>query len=185
MFCLNSTFIYLWAIYIFLGSICLFCCSQIQADWSWEYIIRSHVHQCRNWKQGRALSFLGIHKSDFRYSEYGRRVFQVLVLVSQGSCISPKARTITNFLKSAIQYSIFETFSTENLLCYNPNFQTSSVWFKKGLINLPPKTRRLIRCKKNKEKWPHYSVRLNICIQFLLRSLGPDLYSKTRFFHCL
>jgi hypothetical protein len=29
------------------------------------------MHECRNWERGRAVSFLGIHKSDFRYSEDG------------------------------------------------------------------------------------------------------------------
>jgi hypothetical protein len=27
-----------------------------------------HVHECRNWERGRPVSFLGIHKSYFRYS---------------------------------------------------------------------------------------------------------------------
>jgi hypothetical protein len=26
------------------------------------------MHECRNWERGRAVSFLGIHKLDFRYS---------------------------------------------------------------------------------------------------------------------
>ncbi len=38
------------------------------ADWSWEYINRTQIHECRNWEQGPAVSFLGIHESDFRYS---------------------------------------------------------------------------------------------------------------------
>jgi hypothetical protein len=39
-----------------------------QADRSWEYINRSHIHECRNWERGRAVSLLEIPKSDFRYS---------------------------------------------------------------------------------------------------------------------
>jgi hypothetical protein len=31
-------------------------------------INRSQTHECRNWERGCAVSFLGIHKSDFRYS---------------------------------------------------------------------------------------------------------------------
>ncbi len=30
---------------------------------------RSQIHECRNWKQGRAVSFLGMYVSNFRYSE--------------------------------------------------------------------------------------------------------------------
>ncbi len=36
-----------------------------------EYINRSKIHECRNWKGGRTVSFLGIHKSDFRCSVLG------------------------------------------------------------------------------------------------------------------
>jgi hypothetical protein len=28
------------------------------------YIIRSQIHECENWERDRAVSFLGIHKSD-------------------------------------------------------------------------------------------------------------------------
>ncbi len=30
----------------------------------WEYINLSQVHECGNWERGRAVSFLGTHKSD-------------------------------------------------------------------------------------------------------------------------
>jgi hypothetical protein len=30
----------------------------------WEYLNRSQIHESGNWEQGRAVSFLGIHKSD-------------------------------------------------------------------------------------------------------------------------
>ncbi len=58
IFCLPifpiSTFMYLWVIYIFPGSACLFfCCCQIKADLSWDYINRKKIHECRNWEQGR------------------------------------------------------------------------------------------------------------------------------------
>jgi hypothetical protein len=41
-----------------------------QGDRSLEYINRSQIHACWNWKRGRAVSFLEILKSDFRYSVY-------------------------------------------------------------------------------------------------------------------
>jgi hypothetical protein len=34
------------------------------------YINRSQIHECRNWKRGCAVSFLGIMVSDFRYSVF-------------------------------------------------------------------------------------------------------------------
>jgi hypothetical protein len=34
----------------------------------WEYINCSQTHKCGNWVYGRAISFLGIHKWDFRCS---------------------------------------------------------------------------------------------------------------------
>jgi hypothetical protein len=37
-------------------------------DRSWEYINRSQTHECRNCDWVRAISFLGIHKWDFRCS---------------------------------------------------------------------------------------------------------------------
>ncbi len=63
------TFMYLWAIYILTGSVCLFCCSQIgRPALGIQYINRSQIHEWRNWERGREVSFLGIHKLDFRYS---------------------------------------------------------------------------------------------------------------------
>ncbi len=62
-----STFICLWAIYIFPWSICLFCCRKY-VDRSWEYRNLSQTHECGNWGWGRAIPREGIHKWDFRCS---------------------------------------------------------------------------------------------------------------------
>jgi hypothetical protein len=51
-----STLMYLWAIYIFPRSLCLFCCCKI-GERSWEYINRSQIHECRNWERGTQLHF--------------------------------------------------------------------------------------------------------------------------------
>ncbi len=68
MFCLPvTTLIYLWEIYIFPGSVCLFCCRKY-VDWSWEYINHSQTHECENWDWGRAIPRIGIHKWFFRCS---------------------------------------------------------------------------------------------------------------------
>jgi hypothetical protein len=37
-------------------------------DRSWVYINRSQTHECGNWDWGCAISFLGMHKCDFRCS---------------------------------------------------------------------------------------------------------------------
>ncbi len=42
-------------------------CSSIQADRSWEYINRSQTHECGNWDCCRAIPFLRIFVSNFRY----------------------------------------------------------------------------------------------------------------------
>jgi hypothetical protein len=62
-----STFMCLWAIYIFPRSICLFCCRKY-VDRSWEYLNRSQTRECGNCDRGRAIPRKGIHKWDFRCS---------------------------------------------------------------------------------------------------------------------
>ncbi len=72
MFCLPvPTLIYLWEIYIFPGSVHLFCYGKY-VDQSWEYINRSQTHECGNWDWGRAIPRKGIHKCDFPCSVYIR-----------------------------------------------------------------------------------------------------------------
>ncbi len=64
------TFMYLWEIYRFPGSVCLFCCSRI--DWPILGIYKSfadtQIHLCGNWERGGAVSILGIHKLDLLHS---------------------------------------------------------------------------------------------------------------------
>ncbi len=38
------TYMFLWTIYVFPWSICLFCCRTLGMDRTWEYIGRSHRH---------------------------------------------------------------------------------------------------------------------------------------------
>ncbi len=57
---------FLWAIYIFPRSFCLFCCREICRPILGIYCIkRSQIHECGNWDWGRAVSFLRVHKSYF------------------------------------------------------------------------------------------------------------------------
>ncbi len=61
-----STFICLWAIYIFPGSVFIFPPAE-KADPSWEYIIRSQTYECGNWAWVPDIPFLGIFVSNFRH----------------------------------------------------------------------------------------------------------------------
>ncbi len=60
----KSTFMCLWAIYIFPRSMCLFCCRKY-VDRYWEYIKRLQTHECVNWDWGRAFPIKGILKWNF------------------------------------------------------------------------------------------------------------------------
>ncbi len=62
-----STFMCLWANYIFPRLVCLFCWRKY-LDWSWEYINRSKTHECGNWGWGRAIPRKGIYKRNGRCS---------------------------------------------------------------------------------------------------------------------
>jgi len=59
-----STFMCLWANYIFPRWVCLFCWRKY-VDRSWEYINRSQTHECGSWDWGRANPRKGIPKWDF------------------------------------------------------------------------------------------------------------------------
>ncbi len=64
---LISTFMCLWATYIFPRWVCLFCWRQY-VDRSWKYINRSQTHECGNRGWGRAIPRKGIYKRNCRCS---------------------------------------------------------------------------------------------------------------------
>ncbi len=64
---LISTFMCLWANYIFPRWVCLFCFRKY-VDQSWEYINRSQTHKCGNWGWGRAIPRKVIYKRNCRCS---------------------------------------------------------------------------------------------------------------------
>ncbi len=63
------SFMFLWAIYIFLPQVCLFCCRKIGGPNVGIYVDRSKTQECGNWDWGRAIPFLGLHKFKFLCSE--------------------------------------------------------------------------------------------------------------------
>ncbi len=78
MFCLPiSTFMYLWMISVFSGSVCLFCLTILAI-----YINCSQIHECRNRERDRTVSFLGIYKSNFRYSACAH-TYNLVIFVAQ------------------------------------------------------------------------------------------------------
>jgi len=64
-----STFICLWAIYIFPGSVHIFPAAE-KADQSWEYINRPQTHECRNWAEA----------AEFLFCEYFFWIFGIVSL---------------------------------------------------------------------------------------------------------
>ncbi len=73
-----STFMCLWAIYIFTGSVYIFPTAE-QADSLWEYIIRSLTHECGNWDWGPDIPFLRIFVSNFRHFVFVVYLYNVSV----------------------------------------------------------------------------------------------------------
>jgi hypothetical protein len=76
-----STFMCLWANYIFPRWVCLFGWRKY-VDWSWEYINRSKTHECGNWGWGRAIPRKGFYKRNCRCSVGGKgqKKFRLLIL---------------------------------------------------------------------------------------------------------
>ncbi len=58
------TFMFLWEMYIFPWSVCLFYCRKIGGPFVGAYN-RSQKHECGNWGWCREISFLGEQNSDF------------------------------------------------------------------------------------------------------------------------
>ena len=72
-----SSFMCLWANYIFPRWVCLFCWRKY-VDWSWEYINRSKTHECGNWGWGRAIPRKGIYKRNCRCSVACDRIVWII-----------------------------------------------------------------------------------------------------------
>ncbi len=77
-----STFMCLWAIYIFPGSVHIFPPAE-KADPSWEYIIRSQTYECVNWDWGPDIPFLGISVSNFRHFVFAVWLPVLIILFSK------------------------------------------------------------------------------------------------------
>ncbi len=80
-----STFMCLWANYIFPRRVCLFCWRKY-VDWSWEYINRSRTHECGNRGRGRAIPRKGIYKRNCRCSAGRNTNHELMFLKSIKIC---------------------------------------------------------------------------------------------------
>jgi hypothetical protein len=77
-----STFMCLWAIYIFPGSVHIFPAAETAAP-SWEYIIRSQTHECGNWDWDPDIPFLGIFASNFRHFFFAEQTVRFSVIIEK------------------------------------------------------------------------------------------------------
>ncbi len=71
---------------------------QKYVDWSWEYINRSHTHECRKWNWGRALPFPGIYKLDFWYCASVGLLLYIILYACGGRMNMVKGGQILLFL---------------------------------------------------------------------------------------
>ncbi len=89
-----STFMCLWANYIFPRWVCLFFWRKY-VEWSWEYINRSQTHECGNCGWGRAIPRKGIYKRNCRCSarfELGHSLQQPSALPTELRCTLTELR---------------------------------------------------------------------------------------------
>ncbi len=99
-----STFMCLWAIYIFPGSVYIFPPVE-QANPSWEYIIiRSQTHECGNWDWGPDIPFLGIFVSNFRHFVFAVHIIHKInnMYLETGKRMSPLIVWLHFFLFSEL-----------------------------------------------------------------------------------
>jgi hypothetical protein len=81
-----STFICLWANYIFPRWVCLFCWRKY-VDRSWEYINHSQTHECGNWGWGRDIPRKGIYKRKCRCSVLVRMYQNYWSMTEEWDCV--------------------------------------------------------------------------------------------------
>ncbi len=96
-----STFMCLWVIYIYPGSVHIFPPAETAAP-LWEYIIRSQTHECGNWGWGRAIPKKGIYKRNCLCS-----------VVWGGWCRKVKVWQVVIFLFWEYLLQIFGIFSLQ------------------------------------------------------------------------
>ncbi len=80
------------------------------ADWSWENINRSQTHEYGNWDWGRAVPYLGIHKSKFLCSRVFRnRIWHYTYRCRLGSG-EPKNMRIPIRIRAFPSHKLFALF---------------------------------------------------------------------------
>ncbi len=122
----------LWAIYKFPGSVHIFSCSRIGRLIVGIYKC-SQTHECVNWDWYRAISFLGIFVSNFRYCVFaecslrGHILFQICsrTIVHRTCCLL----TLTCTQECTVLHSAFLQMSSYFLgVCSYSLDACSSTW---------------------------------------------------------
>ncbi len=106
-----STFMYLWAIYIFPGSVCLYLL-QPNRPTDPGNMKCSQIHKCRNWEWGCAVSFMGINKIGF--SVQCRNNQSQISLVKAAKRKQPSHHCTVQISLSAPQIQSVWLFPTKN-----------------------------------------------------------------------
>ncbi len=144
----------LWEIYIFPGSVHIFPAAE-QADRSWEYINCSQTHEYGNWDCGRAIPFLGIFVSNFRFWFFG--VFSrctssfYLIIITFKSCFIFH----NSFCLTKLSYLLFMFFLYRKtwLIKWMPNFSCNSNSVKENVS-------KQYLCSENERQFVFTSIRI-------------------------
>jgi len=106
-----STLMCLWAFYIFPVSVYLFSCRKICGP----ILAILQTRECGNWDWGRAISFLGIHKWNFRSSVWpNSRRFHCRCADSPTASVVDVACLPASFLEVALSPTILQRMLVRN-----------------------------------------------------------------------